>query len=617
MKRFFFALLIILSSILVFTACKEDKHPEYYTVHFDSNGSVTYQSRAIEKGAYIVEPKAPTRVGYEFRGWYVGAEKWDFSTDTVEANITLKAEWERVIHTVKFDSNGGTEVSDQTIASGDFASEPPAPTRKNYKFLGWFYNNRPWSFDTDRVRDLITLTAEWEQYPTYTVTFDTKGGTEVENQYIILGEKLSTPKATTKANSKFVGWYYNGVLWDFSENTISSDITLTAKWEPIVTYTVTFNSNGGAEVENQYVIQGSCATEVQPATPNGRPGVFLGWYDESGAKWDFSRVVTGHITLTAKWTWLVSVSFVVQYPGDTSYTETSVYIDENTTISSTIVPSVSNRETCKFIGWVTADGRSFNFDTKVTGDLVLKADFEMRPNVTFVVQYPGEESNVLSSIYVDKNTTISASAMPTVANRETCKFIGWVTTDGNDFDLSTKISADTVLEAKWSYAVNFVIQYPDEDVTSVTTVYVDENTAIPSDKIPTVANKTGSVFKFWTAENNAEFDFNSKITSSITLKTYMLRTYTVTFIITGVTNDTLIAAWKPITVEEGSLLEIPKIPSNITNMDVRKCTVNDAEWNFEVDRVYSDIEMTVNVWAYLEPVPPKSDGTTLPEDKWQ
>ena len=74
---------------------------------------------------------------------------------------------------------------------------------------------------------------------TYTVTFDSDGGTAVESQIVNEGEKVVQPKTPTKKVTGktvfFKGWFYteNGVTkqWDFNNDTVNADITLVAKWE--------------------------------------------------------------------------------------------------------------------------------------------------------------------------------------------------------------------------------------------------------------------------------------------------------------------------------------------------------------------------------------------------
>lgn len=69
----------------------------------------------------------------------------------------------------------------------------------------------------------------------------------------------------------------------------------------MVTYNVTFNSNGGSQVATQSVQTGSHA--VQPDVPKKDLLNFGGWYTDSGCtnQFNFTTPITGSITLYAKW----------------------------------------------------------------------------------------------------------------------------------------------------------------------------------------------------------------------------------------------------------------------------------------------------------------------------
>lgn len=65
------------------------------------------------------------------------------------------------LHTVTFNSNGGTYISEVEVHHGQKIAEPPAPTRENYIFLYWEHNNRRWIFTTKEITEDITLSALW------------------------------------------------------------------------------------------------------------------------------------------------------------------------------------------------------------------------------------------------------------------------------------------------------------------------------------------------------------------------------------------------------------------------------------------------------------------------
>ena len=148
----------------------------------------------------------------------------------------------------------------------------------------------------------------------YTVTFNSNGGSAVKAQTVKSGAKASKPADPAKAGYAFKGWYSDKSLtkaYDFN-STVRSNLTLYAKWEKKATYTVTFNSNGGSAVKAQSVSSGARASK--PANPTKAGYAFKGWYsDKSLTKaYDFTSAVKSNLTLHAKWT-AESQSYAVLY----------------------------------------------------------------------------------------------------------------------------------------------------------------------------------------------------------------------------------------------------------------------------------------------------------------
>ena len=70
---------------------------------------------------------------------------------------------------------------------------------------------------------------------TYTVTYDTDGGSSISPVTVIAGSKLTKPDDPTKSDNTFAGWYSNAAktkAWNFNTGTVDSDMTLYAKWTP-------------------------------------------------------------------------------------------------------------------------------------------------------------------------------------------------------------------------------------------------------------------------------------------------------------------------------------------------------------------------------------------------
>lgn len=161
--------------------------------------------------------------------------------------------------------------------------------------------NHVWAADpvTPGTDDVCTIAHNW------VVTFDPNGGTPVPlAQEVEYGHTATKPVEPTLKGYTFDGWYLDGEEepFDFG-TTITSDITLTAKWN-INKYTVTFNSYGGTPVPPaQEVEYGLTATK--PADPTLKGYTFAFWYlgedEQNATAYDFNTPVTENITLTAKW----------------------------------------------------------------------------------------------------------------------------------------------------------------------------------------------------------------------------------------------------------------------------------------------------------------------------
>ncbi len=258
----------------------EEIKVQIYTVTFDTDGGNTIESIVVNEGSTITET-IPTKEGYNFLGWYYNDAEFDFTTK-IESDITLKAKWEETKqtsseeskpttpvtkkYTVKFDSNGGSKVSNQTVEENKTAPEPTNPTRTGYTFKGWTLNNQTYDFSKPVTKD-ITLKAKWEEIkqtsseesePTtpvtkkYTVKFDSNGGSKVSNQTVEENKTAPEPTNPTRTGYTFKGWTLNNQTYDFSKP-VTKDITLKAKWEEIITYKIEWKKIDTSSIGEYYL----------------------------------------------------------------------------------------------------------------------------------------------------------------------------------------------------------------------------------------------------------------------------------------------------------------------------------------------------------------------------
>ena len=83
------------------------------------------------------------------------------------------------------------------------------------------------------IHDFISGRLETDIW--YIVSFDSNGGTEVEEQMIMEGRKALMPEDPIREGYIFEGWYYKGEKWSFIGYDVTDDIELIAKWQEIYT----------------------------------------------------------------------------------------------------------------------------------------------------------------------------------------------------------------------------------------------------------------------------------------------------------------------------------------------------------------------------------------------
>ena len=232
------------------------------------NGKVTVTpGSTIEKGTFNGEViNNGTITGGEFTRTVINGEG-----GTIAEGVSITA----LKFVVTFDNEGTRTTA--IIDDGDKLTAPAAPTKEGYRFGGWYYDNSgskaKWGFDADTVTRAMTLTAKWVQ--TYTVAFDTNGGSAVAPVTVDAVSTVTKPADPTKSGYTFGGWYKDSTLqtpWDFANGTVTADTTLYAKWtanppapsydDPDPTYAVSAPAaeNGSVTVSPRNASAGSTVT---------------------------------------------------------------------------------------------------------------------------------------------------------------------------------------------------------------------------------------------------------------------------------------------------------------------------------------------------------------------
>jgi uncharacterized repeat protein (TIGR02543 family) len=237
-----------------------------YIVNYNANGAtdgtVPYDSYHYEPGETVTvlgNTGTLVKTDYTFAGWNtlangIGTDRAVASIFNMDSsNVTLYAKW---MHTVTFDSQGGSAVASQNVNHGGLVTKPTDPTKTGYTFGGWYKESGctdDWVFATDTVTSDVTLYAQWT-INSYTVTYDGNGNTSgtvpagpVDYNYRATVTVLGNTGTLVKTGWTFTGWNIaaDGSGNDETDYTVgdtfnmgSENVTLYAQWTAPDTYSL-------------------------------------------------------------------------------------------------------------------------------------------------------------------------------------------------------------------------------------------------------------------------------------------------------------------------------------------------------------------------------------------
>jgi len=154
-----------------------------YTPHNDTKYTVIHKIKDLNSDTYTIKDtmvyydttdKVVTPPTNEYQGFVSPEEK---SLKILgDGTATLEYLYERDEFTIKFDSNGGSDVSDKTIIYGNKLGNLTIPEYPNYDFIGWYTletGGEPVDENYIPTDDMI-LYAHWNYNP-FPIVFSHKG----------------------------------------------------------------------------------------------------------------------------------------------------------------------------------------------------------------------------------------------------------------------------------------------------------------------------------------------------------------------------------------------------------------------------------------------------------
>ena len=417
--------------------------PKTYTVKF-----VDYDGREIESQTISHEQSAtfpeqnPTRENYTFSGWSVS----DLSNIT--SDLEVKAQYQINTFSVNFIGFGETEIDEQTIEHGKFATIPQVPEIEGYNFEGWYLDQEfeeKFSFSTS-ITSNLNVYAKYVQNVTekYKVIFLDALGEILSEQSVLHGNSAIVPASPSKVGHDFAGWIvefaddgndYNNAVKDYTN--VQAPLIVTPDFTKKA-YTVRFFDKDGNQLGANVSVLYEELVKVEDIPYNLIPEI-----PDMIASWDKdveTFIITKDTDFTVKYTYEpCRVTFIID--GEELFTQV---VDKGFYAN---IPNTPIKNYSIFDGWyLSGSDTEFNFSTEtITEDITLYARFE---RTSYVISFIGYDGNPYGYGQIVKAGNKAIEPAP--YEDETLNDYVWcLENETEEFDfINSTINEDIVLYAK-------------------------------------------------------------------------------------------------------------------------------------------------------------------------
>ena len=429
-----------------------------YAVTLNTNGGTIADGNDVTGYTYGVGATLPTdvtRTGYTFKGWYDNENLTGSPVTAIggaeTGNKEYWAKWEINQYTVTVKpENGKADI----IITQDYGTPITAPTltREGYTFKGWD-KEIPETMPAEN----ITVKAQWE-INQYTITFDTNGGSEIAPITQDYGTEITTPDNPTRKGYTFKGWDK-----EIPKTMPAENITVKAQWE-INQYTITFDTNGGSEIDSITQDYGTAITA--PADPTRKGYTFRGWDKEIP-----ETMPADNITVKAQWE---INQYTITFDTNGGSEIAPITQDYGTEITT---PDNPTRKGYTFKGWDKEIPK-----TMPAENITVKAQWEINQ---YTITFDTNGGSDIAPITQDYGTEITVPDNPT---RKGYTFKGW------DKEIPKTMPAENMtVKAQWEIN-QYTITFDTNGGSEIAPITQDYGTAITAPDNPT---RKGYTFKGW------------------------------------------------------------------------------------------------------------------------
>jgi len=447
---------------------------EYYTVSYQNNQNTSYR-KYLDK--FTITSKHE-KDGYTLIGYtdIEGGETVKFNLGEEYDETSFEGD-ELVLYPV-FDANEYTITFDTNGGSivDDITQDYGTTITKPADPTREGYTFAGWDPQIPETMPLdgLTVVAKWT-INQYTITFDTDGGSEIAPITKDYGTQVDAPANPTKTGYTFSGWNK-----EVPSTMPANDVTVKAIWT-INGHTITFNTDGGSEITP--ITQDYGTSVTKPADPTKEGYTFAGWDKEIP-----STMPDENITITAKWT---VNQYTITFDTDGGSAINPIEQDYGTIVEAPADPTKKG---------YTFDGWDIEVPAKMPADnITIKAKWKL---VDYAINYKYSVSGSINDEFtVDDNKnpikyTVEDKNIDLLnASKHEYTFIGWFTDEDCTIavaTIDTSQAKDLTIYGKFENRTVVSVTYNEGTLTNTQYYY--------SDKL----NLDGATFKV--TYNNGEVD---------------------------------------------------------------------------------------------------------------
>ncbi len=517
-----------------------------YTITFDTDGGTSITAITQNYGTAVTAPADPTKEGYTFAGWSPA-----LPATMPAASNTHTAQWTVNSYTISFDSVGGTSITAITQNYGTSVTAPDDPTKEGYTFAGW----SP-ALPSTMPAASGTYTAQWT-VNSYTISFDSVGGTSVTAITQNYGTSVTAPADPTKTGYTFIRWSPVVPATMPAEN-----LAITAIWS-VNQYTLSFDSAGGSAVSD--ITQDYGTVIIEPADPVRGGYTFSGWNPDIPV-----TMPANNMNLTAQWS---LNQYTVTFEGASIPSQT---VSHGAKVTR---PSTPSREGYDFVSWY-ADRfniRAWDFaaDT-ITSNTTIYAYWSeiitYTPNEQVIVIVNGKEENAGIETKGEENGRSAVS----------------IAVDPNAID--EKIN-EAIKQQSDENTVEIPVKDKDSDIAKV---------VLTGDIVKKLENNN---FNVMITKNDITYDIPAKeftienVAKNLNVETADLRDIEVEIKITKA-NDSAVAAYEKAVRENQSEIIFPPVEFEIT---AKTTKADGTEENVNITKFSNYVERIMEIPAGVDP----------------